>query len=217
MNKEQQIQNLREDYRANTLEISDVEKNPIQQFKHWFQEALDSNIKEPNAMTLATATPTSIPSARIVLLKGIDEKGFIFYTNYYSRKGLELTINPKAALVFWWMDLQRQVRIEGKVEKVEPEISMQYFQSRPRGSQIGAHSSPQSQVIPNRASLEQRVKGIESHFSDTEKLPLPEHWGGYRVKPHLIEFWQGRSSRLHDRLRYTLEEGGVWKVDRLAP
>ncbi|MFK7983955.1 MAG: pyridoxamine 5'-phosphate oxidase [Saprospiraceae bacterium] len=212
----QTIAALREDYRAKTLEIVDVHTNPIQQFNEWFQEALDSQIKEANAMTIATVDAQGKPAARIVLLKGFDENGFIFYTNYDSRKGQELAANPNIAVVFLWKDLERQIRIEGIAEKVAPAVSLNYFQSRPKGSQIGAWASPQSQVIPNRSILEQNVLRLKEKYKDADNLPIPSHWGGYQIKPTLIEFWQGRSSRLHDRLSYTLIEK-EWKIERLAP
>lgn len=212
----QTIAALREDYRAKTLEITDVHTNPIQQFNEWFQEALDSQIKEANAMTIATVDAQGKPAARIVLLKGFDENGFIFYTNYDSRKGQELAANPNIAVVFLWKDLERQIRIEGIAEKVAPAVSLNYFQSRPKGSQIGAWASPQSQVIPDRSVLEQNVLNLKEKYKDADNLPIPSHWGGYQIKPTLIEFWQGRSSRLHDRLCYTLIEN-EWKIERLAP
>ena len=212
----QTIAALREDYRAKTLEITDVHTNPIQQFNEWFQEALDSQIKEANAMTIATVDAQGKPAARIVLLKGFDENGFIFYTNYDSRKGQELAANPNIAVVFLWKDLERQIRIEGIAEKVAPAVSLNYFQSRPKGSQIGAWASPQSQVIPDRSVLEQNVLDLKEKYKDTDNLPIPSYWGGYQIKPTLIEFWQGRSSRLHDRLCYTLIEN-EWKIERLAP
>ncbi len=212
----QTIAALREDYRAKTLEITDVQADPMQQFKEWLQEALDSQIKEANAMTIATVDALGKPAARIVLLKGFDENGFIFYTNYESRKGRELAVNPNIAVVFLWKDLERQIRIEGVTEKVPPSVSLHYFQSRPKGSQIGAWASPQSQVIADRSILEQNVLALKEKYKDAENLPIPSHWGGYQIKPTLIEFWQGRSSRLHDRICYTLENN-KWKIERLAP
>jgi len=212
----QTIAGLREDYRAKTLEITDVDANPIQQFNTWFQEALDSQIKEANAMTIATVDAQGKPAARIVLLKGFDENGFIFYTNYDSRKGQELAANPNIAVVFLWKDLERQIRIEGIAEKVAPKVSLNYFQSRPKGSQIGAWASPQSQVIADRSILEQNVIDLKEKYKDADNLPIPSHWGGYQIKPTLIEFWQGRSSRLHDRICYKLV-GEEWKIERLAP
>lgn len=210
------IANLREDYRAKTLEAEDVSTNPFQQFTEWFQEALDSNIKEANAMTIATVDENGKPSARIVLLKGYDEDGFMFYTNYDSKKGQELANNPNIAVVFLWKDLERQIRIEGIAKKMPVQKSLDYFQSRPKGSQIGAWASPQSSVIESRGVLEENVENLKAKYSKAENLPIPPNWGGYQIAPNLIEFWQGRSSRLHDRICYTLE-GNEWKIDRLAP
>lgn len=211
------IANLREDYRQATLEIDEVARNPIQQFELWFQMAVNAQLKEPNAMVLATANAQGRPSARVVLLKGFNESGFVFYTNYESRKAEEIQENPYTALVFNWLELEKQVRIEGKVEKVSEAVATDYFQSRPKGSQIGAWASPQSRVIPNRAVLEQKTAELEKIYHNSEVLPKPEHWGGYLVRPNMIEFWQGRSSRLHDRIRYTLHIDNTWKIERLAP
>ncbi len=211
------IANLREDYRQATLEIDEVARNPIQQFELWFQMAVNAQLKEPNAMVLATANAQGRPSARVVLLKGFNESGFVFYTNYESRKAEEMQENPYTALVFNWLELEKQVRIEGKVEKVSEAVATDYFQSRPKGSQIGAWASPQSRVIPNRAVLEQKTAELEKIYHNSEVLPRPEHWGGYLVRPNMIEFWQGRSSRLHDRIRYTLHIDNTWKIERLAP
>lgn len=207
---------LREDYRAKTLEVGDINANPFSQFKDWFQEALDSSIKEANAMTIATVDAIGKPSARIVLLKGFDENGFIFYTNYDSKKGQDLAANPNIAAVFLWKDLERQIRIEGIAKKITKKASLQYFQSRPKGSQIGAWASPQSQIIPDRSILENNVKDLTEKYKDADNLPIPSHWGGYIIEPTLIEFWQGRSSRLHDRICYRLEKE-QWTIDRLAP
>lgn len=211
------IEALRQDYRLASLEVSDVGANPFLQFKKWFQEALDAQLPEPNAMTLATATPEGKPTLRVVLLKGFDENGFVFYTNYESRKGQELQANPYAALNFLWLELERQVRIEGKAIRVSNSESTAYFKSRPKGSQIGAWASPQSTVIPDRQVLEEKVQELMTTYENTEVLPKPEHWGGFIVIPDLIEFWQGRSSRLHDRIRYTLQADESWKIERLAP
>jgi pyridoxamine 5'-phosphate oxidase len=210
------IADIRRDYSLKTLNETEVTENPFQQFADWWQQAIESEIDEVNAMTLATASLEGVPSARIVLLKGYDEKGFVFYTNYESAKGQELAENPRASLLFFWKELERQVRITGLVEKVSATESDEYFLSRPTGSQIGAWASPQSHIIENRSWLENKVKELEAKFS-TEKLARPSHWGGYRVKPVIIEFWQGRSSRLHDRIQYTLQENGSWKIERLAP
>lgn len=209
------IQNLRQDYRSAALAESDVDQNPFIQFEKWFKEALDAQLFEPNVMTLATADLSGRPSARILLLKGFDENGFVFFTNYDSKKGKELAENPQAAMVFFWGDLERQVRIEGTITKVEAEESTDYFHSRPKGSQIGATASTQSSVIPNREVLEERVAALTEEFSEKE-VPRPANWGGYRLKPDLIEFWQGRSSRLHDRINYESVDGS-WSINRLAP
>ncbi len=213
------LKHLREEYSSASLELGDAPEKPIELFEQWMQEALQAKLPEPNAMTLATCKPGGLPAARVVLLKGLSNKGFIFYTNYNSDKGQELAVNPRAALVFLWLELQRQVRIEGIVEKLAPADSEAYFQSRPKGSQIGAVASPQSSVIAGREILEEKVKRLELEYADQEQLPCPDHWGGYIVKPTRIEFWKGRASRLHDRLVYTSLEGGeeLWKVERLAP
>jgi len=212
------LKHLREEYSSSSLDIAGVPAAPMALFEQWMQEALQAELPEPNAMTLATCTPTAYPSARIVLLKGLSEEGFIFYTNYNSQKGKELAQNPRAALVLLWLELQRQVRIEGVVEKIAPSASQTYFQSRPKGSQIGAVASPQSATIEGREMLEEKVKALEQQYADHSQLPCPEHWGGYIVKPSRIEFWKGRASRLHDRLVYSkMEEEGNWKIERLAP
>ncbi len=210
------LENLRKDYRAEKLSEKDEKSNPIEQFDHWFDEALKSGIYEPNAMTLATASTDGKPAARIVLLKGFNQDGFVFYTNYLSRKGKELAKNPVVALVFFWPELERQVRIEGTIEKVSKETSEKYFQSRPKESQIGALASPQSQVIEDRSLLEKNWKELEKKYADQE-IPKPSFWGGYLVKPQVIEFWQGRSSRLHDRIVYRKADKNNWKIVRLAP
>lgn len=207
---------LRRNYTQESLSKTAANPDPIAQFDHWFSEAMNSALPEPNAMTLATATDDGKPSARIVLLKGFDHQGFVFYTNYESRKGQELDNNPQAALLFCWLELERQVRIEGTVERVSPAESKAYFQSRPRESQIGAWASPQSRVIEGRFILEEKVQELATTFKHDEVLPIPAFWGGYRVRPELIEFWQGRQSRLHDRIRYTREKIG-WTIERLAP
>jgi pyridoxamine 5'-phosphate oxidase len=211
------IADLRQDYLLESLDVSDVNLNPFLQFEKWFNEALKSEILEPNAMTLATVSSEGKPSARVVLLKGLETDGFVFYTNYDSRKGQNMGQNPNVALCFNWLDLQRQIRIEGTVSKVSDEISTEYFNSRPKSSRIGAWSSPQSQIVENRAFLEENYKNLTRKYENTEGVPRPENWGGYIVKPTLIEFWQGRSSRLHDRIVYEKTEGGSWKIERLAP
>ena len=209
--------NLREDYQAGELLEADAPANPLDLFHEWFKHAQDSKIPEPNAMVLATITDQNTPAARVVLLKQMNERGFIFYTNYESRKGRELAGHPHAAAVFNWLKLQRQVRIEGRVEKVDDQVSTDYFKSRPRKSQVGAWVSNQSEVIPGREVLEKEQAEIEARFAGEENLPRPEHWGGYVIVPSLIEFWQGRRSRLHDRIVYRLNEDGSWQQDRLAP
>jgi pyridoxamine 5'-phosphate oxidase len=211
----QSIADLRQNYTLQALDEADVDPDPIKQFQHWLDQAIAAQLPEPNAMTLATASREGIPSARIVLLKGLDDRGFVFYTNYESRKGQELTDNPHAALVFLWTVLERQVRIEGRVEKITAAEMDAYFQSRPLASRLGAWASDQSRIIPNRDVLEQRFAELKTIYAD-EKVPRPPHWGGYRVIPMQIEFWQGRTSRLHDRLRYRLEQGH-WLLERLAP
>lgn len=209
------LQNLRQDYKSASLDESDVDPDPIVQFQNWFKHAVDAQIYEPNVMTLATADKAGRPDARIVLLKGVDKDGFRFFTNYLSAKGKELKRNPYAALVFFWPDLERQVRIEGTVEKLDKETSEAYFNTRPIASQIGAVVSPQSQIIPNRAFLEEKVEELKA--KSTEKgIVKPAHWGGYIVKPTRIEFWQGRRSRLHDRINFELVKGS-WTKTRLAP
>lgn len=209
------IQNLRQDYRAAQLSEDDVESNPILQFKKWFSDAINAQLYEPNVMTLATADSDGKPSARIVLLKDFDENGFVFYTNYESKKGQDLIGNPQAALVFFWAELERQVRIEGLVTRVDAKTSSEYFHSRPIGSQIGAMASPQSQIINDRSTLENKVKELTVKYEGKE-IPRPLHWGGYLIEPTFIEFWQGRSSRLHDRIAYDLVDGS-WIINRLAP
>lgn len=197
------------------LREQDAPADPLALFARWYEAAVAAELPEPSAMTLATATPDGVPSARIVLLRGFDERGFTFFTNYQSRKGAELTRNPRAALVFYWELLRRQIRVEGRVEVVSAAESDMYFRGRPFGNRLGAVVSPQSEVIPDRETLEARLDELCRQYTDDE-VPRPAHWGGYRVVPATIEFWQGRANRLHDRLRYRRDEAG-WRLDRLAP
>jgi pyridoxamine 5'-phosphate oxidase len=212
---DKKISDIRREYSLHALNENEIAENPIDQFSRWWDDAERSEIVELNAMTLATSTVNGRPSARIVLLKGYDDQGFVFFTNYESSKGKELAENPYAALVFFWKEIERQIRIEGTVEKVSAEESDAYFFSRPGGSRIGAWASPQSKVIENRQILELNVERYENEFKNS--IPRPPHWGGYRVMPWRFEFWQGRINRLHDRIQYAKIADGSWKVDRLAP
>jgi len=210
------ITSLRRDYSSQSLLETDVAAHPVDQFEIWWKQAMKSEMVEVNAMTLATASNDGMPAARIVLLKGFDRNGFVFYTNYQSYKGMQLEENPKACLVFFWKELERQVRITGLVKKLESSQSDDYFLSRPTASQVGAWASPQSQVIKSRNWLDEEYLKFAEQFKQ-QKLSRPPHWGGYIVQPVIIEFWQGRPSRLHDRIQYTLNENGSWKIERLAP
>jgi pyridoxamine 5'-phosphate oxidase len=210
------LHDLRKDYTLAGLDEADLDPDPVVQFRTWFAEAQAIQGIEPHAMTLATADPAGNPSARTVLLKGLDERGFVFYTNYQSLKGTQLAANPRAELLFYWPELERQVRIHGQVEQIDRAASESYFRSRPVGSQLAALVSAQSTVIPNRAALEEAYQSLEATYK-TDQVPSPGHWGGYRVIPAWIEFWQGRVNRLHDRLRYRRDSGGEWIVERLAP
>ena len=212
---DREVADLREEYTKAGLDESDLSPNPIEQFRRWFEEALNAGLHEPNAMTLATATPDGKPSARVVLLKGYDERGFVFYTNFEGRKGRELDENPRCALLFYWGELERQVRIEGRASRVPDGEADAYFASRPRGSQLGAWASAQSREVEGREVLEDRLRKLEAEYEGRE-VPRPPFWGGYRVEPDVFEFWQGRENRLHDRLAYG-REGGMWRVSRLQP
>ena len=210
------IADLRREYARATLSESDVDPDPVRQFERWFAEARAAEVLEPNAMTLATATPDGWPSARMVLLKGVDERGFVFYTDYRSRKAAEIEANPRAALVLYWGELERQVRITGLVSRVSAAESAAYYRSRPLGSRVGAWASHQSAVLDYRETLERRWAELAAHYASGEPPP-PAHWGGYRVVPLEIEFWQGRESRLHDRIRYRREAAEAWVRERLSP
>ncbi|MCA8492047.1 pyridoxamine 5'-phosphate oxidase [Burkholderia arboris] len=211
------LADLRINYSRASLDEADAAPDPLAQFDRWFKEALAAKLPEPNTMTLATVGAAGRPSARIVLIKGVDERGFVFFTNYESRKGHDLAVHPQAALLFYWIELERQVRIEGRIEKTSAEESDRYFASRPLGSRIGAWASEQSAVIDSRATLEAREKAISERYGDNP--PRPPHWGGYRLVPDAIEFWQGRPSRLHDRLLYTRDAAASpgWTISRLSP
>ncbi|NML64290.1 pyridoxamine 5'-phosphate oxidase [Hymenobacter sp. RP-2-7] len=213
------LASLRQTYAQATLLEADVLPQAVPQFRRWLDEALAAQVPEPSALTLATVdAATGQPSQRVVLLKGLpDDAGFLFFTNYASRKGQELAGQPLAALNFFWPALERQVRVEGRVEKADPQVSTAYFQSRPLGSQLGAWASPQSAVIGSRQELEQREQAVEARFAGQNPLPRPDNWGGYVLRPTRVEFWQGRPSRLHDRLVYELQADGSWQISRLAP
>jgi pyridoxamine 5'-phosphate oxidase len=210
------LSKLRSEYSRASLDVSSILPDPIQQFEKWFLEALNAKVMEPNAMNLSTINADNRPSSRIVLLKGIEEKKFVFYSNYQSTKGKELDQNPACALTFFWPELERQVRIEGLAERINEERAEKYFQSRPRGSQVGAWTSPQSSIIKSRSILEERAEQIEKRFEGLAVLPKPNQWGGYQVDAQVIEFWQGRPNRLHDRIQF-LKIDNAWKQHRLAP
>lgn len=210
------ISQLRYDFSKQTLDESEVNKNPIIQFENWFKEAVEANVISPNAMVLATATKDGRPSSRVLLLRNFNAKGFVFYTNYHSKKAVSMAHNPYAALTFFWPEQERQVRIEGLIEKQGDKESDEYFSMRPDGSKLGAWSSQQSAVIDNRAALEERFRETKEHFKDGN-IPRPAFWGGYILKPDLFEFWQGRPNRMHDRIAFRLIEENKWKIERLAP
>lgn len=209
------IGDLRRDYARAKLDEASVNSDPLVEFARWFDEAVKAQVQEPNAMTLATATPDGAPSGRIVLLKGFDPRGFVFFTDYRSRKGSELEDNPRAALVFYWPELERQVRITGNTSRTGREESEAYYRSRPRGSRISAWVSHQSQVIASRRVLEDRLPQLDTQYPGDD-VPLPPYWGGFRLRPEVLEFWQGRTSRLHDRIRY-VRDGERWRIERLSP
>ena len=216
MSNTSDIANIRKDYKLQTLSEKDVSKDPFSQFDKWWQEAIHSGVDEPNAMTLATASADGMPDARIVLLKGFDSSGFVFFTNYHSAKGMQLLENPRASLVFFWAALERQVRISGLITLTSAQASDAYFNSRPENSRIGAWASPQSKVIENREWLEENEEKMKVELSGNA-IQRPPHWGGYMLKPVRMEFWQGRPSRLHDRILYSLQGNGSWNIQRLAP
>lgn len=216
MNSHKNISDIRTDYSKKSLTETDVDANPVKQFTTWWQEAIDSKFDEVNAMTLTTVGENNIPSARTVLLKGYDDRGFIFFTNYNSSKGTQIEANPNVCLLFFWKELERQVIITGVAEKISSEESIAYFNSRPEGSKLGAWASAQSAVVAGKAFLKETFNYYRERFKHGE-IPKPPHWGGYRVRPNRIEFWQGRPSRMHDRILYTLQEAGDWKIERLAP
>lgn len=217
MNYQEEVANFRKDYQRAALQKSQMPALPMEAFEQWFAAAVKSPIQEANAMLVASATPAGKPSLRTVLLKAFDERGFVFYTNYDSRKGQELTENPSVSLLFFWDILEQQIRIEGMAERLSAEESAIYFAKRPRASQLGAWVSPQSQKIENRATLDARKDEIDQQFSDTKQIPLPENWGGFLIRPYYFEFWQGRSSRLHDRICYEKQTNNNWSKFRIAP
>ena len=210
------LASLRREYETQGLRRGDLHPDPIEQFSTWFSTAVSSALPDANAISLATATPEGKPSVRVVLLKGFDQRGFVFFTNYRSSKGRELQANPQAAFAIYWVQLERQIRVAGRVEKTTREESLAYFHSRPRGSQLGAWVSQQSEVIDARRILEARLAEMTERFAGGE-IELPAHWGGYRIVPNEMEFWQGRANRLHDRFRYTRQDDRPWQLDRLAP
>lgn len=211
----QSLAELRQEYSLGALTKAEVDSDPVRQFQRWLDEAIKAELPEPNALTLATADRTGRPFARVVLLKDCDADGFVFYTNYRSDKGQQLAENPHAAMVFLWLELERQVRVEGIVSKISPAESEAYFHTRPRESRLGALASRQSQVVASRQVLEERYQQLAAQYDDN--IPMPNQWGGYRLKPEMLEFWQGRHGRMHDRLRYRLRKEGEWLLERLEP
>jgi pyridoxamine 5'-phosphate oxidase len=216
MSEQLSLAQLRQEYSKHELDVHMIHKNPVDQFSTWFKEALEAQIPEPNAFTLSTVGQDGYPSGRVLLLKEIFQHTFVFYTNYRSHKAMELEKSPKASMTFLWLELQRQIRIKGDVSKIDRNISETYFQSRPKESQLGAWVSPQSEVIPDRLYLDKKYADLEKEYKHTDVLPLPDFWGGYVLRPVEIEFWQGRTGRLHDRIRYKLS-GDEWIIERLAP
>jgi pyridoxamine 5'-phosphate oxidase len=210
------LRDLRHEYAARGLAESDLAPDPISMFRRWLDDAVGAGLGEPNAMVVSTVSPDGLPAARMVLLKGVQEQGFVFYTNYDSRKGHELAANPACALLLPWHDLERQVRIEGVASRLSTELNQAYFSSRPRGSQLGAWSSPQSRPVSSREELDEQYDAVRARFADTESIEVPPYWGGYLVRPDSVEFWQGRPGRMHDRLVYR-REGEGWSTQRLAP
>ena len=211
---------LRREYGDAGLDTPDLDPDPVTMFRRWMDDTIEAGVHEPNAVVVATVSAEGRPSTRMVLLKGLDERGFVFYTNLSSRKGREIEANPAVSLLFPWQDLQRQVRVEGNATRVTPEEDEKYFASRPRGSQLGAWASPQSEVVASRSALDERYGGVLAQFAEMDDIPLPPFWGGFRVSPEVVEFWQGRKGRMHDRLVYRRTAGDgapPWTVDRLAP
>ena len=211
---------LRREYGDRGLDVPDLAPDPLSMFRRWLDDTVAAGLHEPNAMVVATVSPDGRPSSRMVLLKGIDERGFVFFTNYESRKAADIAVNPHVSLLFPWHDLQRQVRVEGSASKVSADESEAYFASRPRESQLGAWASPQSRVVASRSALDERYGGVLAQFAELDEVPVPPHWGGFRVAPYAVEFWQGRKGRMHDRLVYRRAEDdphAPWAVDRLAP
>ena len=218
MSSDNDMARLRREYGEHGLDLPDLEADPVTMFRRWFDETVAAGLHEPNAMVVSTVDPAGRPSSRVVLLKGLDERGFVFFTNLGSRKVAEIEANPRVALLFPWHDLQRQVRVEGTASRVSTDEDEAYFSGRPRESQLGAWASPQSQVVASRSALDERYGGVLSRFAELDAVPLPPFWGGLRVAPDAVEFWQGRKSRMHDRLRYRREDDSTgWAVERLAP